>query len=63
MDAGIVDRIHILVAPMIMGSGIQGLSLSPISSLDQALRPETRVHVLDGGDVLFDCDLRHQRRG
>jgi hypothetical protein len=27
------------------------------------LRPETRVHVLDGGDVLFDCDLRHQRRG
>ena len=63
VDAGIVDRIHILVAPMIMGSGIQGLSLSPISSLDQALRPETRVHVLDGGDVLFDCELRHQRRG
>lgn len=63
IDAGIVDRIHILVAPMILGSGIQGLSLSPISNLNQALRPETLVHVLDGGDVLFDCDLRHQRRG
>ncbi len=63
VDAGIVDRIHILVAPMILGSGIPGLSLSPINNLDQALRPETMVHVLDGGDVLFDCDLRHQRRG
>jgi diaminohydroxyphosphoribosylaminopyrimidine deaminase / 5-amino-6-(5-phosphoribosylamino)uracil reductase len=63
VDSGIVDRIHILVAPMILGSGIRGLSLSPISNLKQALRPETRVHVLDGGDVLFDCDLRHQRRG
>jgi diaminohydroxyphosphoribosylaminopyrimidine deaminase / 5-amino-6-(5-phosphoribosylamino)uracil reductase len=63
VDAGIVDRIHILVAPLILGSGIQGLSLAPISSLDQALRPETLVHVLDGGDVLFDCDLRRQRRG
>jgi riboflavin biosynthesis pyrimidine reductase len=63
IDAGVVDRIHILVAPVILGSGIPGLSLAPIGSLDEALRPETRVHVLDGGDVLFDCDLRHQRRG
>ena len=63
IDTRMVDRIHILVAPVILGSGIQGLSLAPIGGLDEALRPETRVHVLDGGDVLFDCDLRHQRRG
>ncbi len=61
--AGSVDRLHILVAPMILGSGISGLSLPPIDSLNDALRPSTSVHVLDGGDVLFDCDLRHQRRG
>ncbi|HML30088.1 MAG TPA: RibD family protein [Hyphomicrobium sp.] len=61
--AGMVDRLHILVAPMILGSGIQGLSLPPIGDLAEALRPETKAHVLDGGDVLFDCDLRHQRRG
>lgn len=61
--AGMIDRLHILVAPMILGSGIQGLSLPPIGNLAEALRPETAVHVLDGGDVLFDCDLRHQRRG
>jgi diaminohydroxyphosphoribosylaminopyrimidine deaminase/5-amino-6-(5-phosphoribosylamino)uracil reductase len=63
VDAGVVDRIHVLVAPLILGSGVLGLSLSPIGNLSQAMRPETLVHVLDGGDVLFDCDLRHQRRG
>lgn len=63
INAGMVDRIHILVAPLILGSGIPGLSLIPIGSIDQAIRPETAVHVLDGGDVLFDCDLRQQRRG
>lgn len=63
INAGMVDRIHILAAPLILGSGIPGLSLLPINSVDEALRPETAVHVLDGGDVLFDCDLRHQRRG
>ena len=63
IDAGAVDRLHILLAPLILGSGIPGLSLSPIGSVGEAIRPETSVHVLDGGDVLFDCDLRHQRRG
>ena len=63
INAGIVDRIHILAAPLILGSGIPGLSLMPVDSVNEAIRPETTVHVLDGGDVLFDCDLRHQRRG
>ena len=63
IGSGAVDRLHLLVAPMILGSGVPGLTLSPIGNLDQALRPETRVHILDGGDVLFDCDLRHERRG
>ncbi len=61
--AGMVDRMHVLVAPLLLGSGIPGLSLPPIGSVGKAIRPETSVHVLDGGDVLFDCDLRHQRRG
>ncbi len=40
------------------GSGKTGLSLAPIARLDEARRPATQVHVLDDGDVLFDCDLR-----
>lgn len=58
IDAGAVDRLHVLVAPMLMGSGKTGLELSPIACLADALRPSTRVHVLADGDVLFDCDMR-----
>lgn len=63
LDAGAVDRLHVLVAPVILGSGKPGLSLEPIQSLSQALRPATEVHVLPDGDVLFDCDLRNQQKG
>ncbi len=62
IDADAVDRLHVLVAPVILGSGISGLSLLPIRGLEEARRPLTRVHVLDGGDVVFDCDLRQQQR-
>lgn len=58
IDAGVVDRLHVLVAPMIIGSGKMGLELAPIARLADARRPLTRVHVLADGDVLFDCDLR-----
>ncbi len=61
IDAGCVDRLHVLVAPMIIGSGKSGLDLKPIATLDRALRPVTQVYVLDDGDVLFDCDLRRNQ--
>lgn len=61
IDAQAIDRLHVLVAPMIIGSGKTGLDLSPINRLDRALRPPTSVHVLDDGDVLFDCDLAATR--
>jgi riboflavin-specific deaminase-like protein len=63
IDAEAVDRLHVLVAPMILGSGKTGLSLAPIASLSEALRPKAQVHILDDGDVLFDCDLRRVRQG
>lgn len=58
IDAKAVDRLHVLVAPMLIGSGKSGLTLAPIARLGEALRPRTRVHVLADGDVLFDCNLR-----
>ena len=58
IDAGVVDRLHVLVAPVILGSGKPGLSLAPIARLTEARRPRTSVYVLDDGDVLFDCDLK-----
>ncbi|MDX2289424.1 MAG: RibD family protein [Hyphomicrobiaceae bacterium] len=58
IDAGVVDRLHVLVAPLIIGSGTTGLALRPDGRLAAARRPATTVHVLADGDVLFDCDLR-----
>lgn len=58
VEAGALDRLHVLVAPLLIGSGMPGLSLRPIVGLDEALRPRSRAYLLDDGDVLFDCDLR-----
>jgi diaminohydroxyphosphoribosylaminopyrimidine deaminase / 5-amino-6-(5-phosphoribosylamino)uracil reductase len=58
IEAGVLDRLHVLVAPLILGSGKPGLELSPVACLADALRPKTRSYQLAGGDVLFDCDMR-----
>jgi riboflavin-specific deaminase-like protein len=58
IEAGAVDRLHVLVAPLILGSGKPGLVFSSPASLACALRPKTRSYQLAGGDVLFDCDMR-----
>jgi diaminohydroxyphosphoribosylaminopyrimidine deaminase/5-amino-6-(5-phosphoribosylamino)uracil reductase len=60
LAAGCLDRLHVVVAPIILGDGPSGFSLGPIDRLDQALRPPTRIHPLDG-EVLFDCDLSARR--
>lgn len=56
LTAGCLDRLHVLVAPIILGTGQAGLALAPIERVDHALRPSTRAYSL-GDDVLFDCDL------
>jgi diaminohydroxyphosphoribosylaminopyrimidine deaminase/5-amino-6-(5-phosphoribosylamino)uracil reductase len=55
--AGVVDRLHVTVAPLIVGSGRPALTLDPIDTLDQALRPRCR-HFHLGEDILFDLELR-----
>ncbi len=57
LQAGLVDRLHVTVAPLLIGSGRSALTLDPIESLDQALRPPCR-HFRLGDDILFDLDLR-----
>jgi diaminohydroxyphosphoribosylaminopyrimidine deaminase/5-amino-6-(5-phosphoribosylamino)uracil reductase len=58
--AGCLDRLHVVVAPVIIGGGRTGLTLPPIARADQALRAPTNVHRL-GDEALFDCDLSAQR--
>ena len=57
LQAGLLDRLHLTVAPLLIGSGRPSITLAPIVSLDEALRPGCRRFML-GDDVLFDLDLR-----
>ena len=55
-----LDRLHVVVAPIILGAGRPSLTLPPIERVDEAVQAPMRVHIL-GGDVLLDCDLGAQR--
>ena len=57
LEAGLLDRLQVSIAPLIIGSGPQGLtSLTPVDKLKDALRPETRVFGM-GSDIVFDCAM------
>ena len=58
--AGCLDRLHVVVAPMMLGAGPSGVTLKPIARADEALRVPMQGHLL-GEEVLLDCDLTAQR--
>jgi riboflavin biosynthesis pyrimidine reductase len=60
LAAGCLDRLHVVVSPIIIGSGRESVILPEIKSIGHALRPPIRVHLIDD-EVLFDCDLSAQR--
>jgi len=60
LAAGCLDRLHILIAPIILGAGRSSLTLPPVERIEQAVRAPMRAHIL-GADVLLDCDLSAQR--
>jgi diaminohydroxyphosphoribosylaminopyrimidine deaminase / 5-amino-6-(5-phosphoribosylamino)uracil reductase len=60
LSAGCLDRLHVVVAPIILGSGRSSLILDPIERADQAMRPTAIAYPI-GEEVLFDCDLSPQR--
>jgi diaminohydroxyphosphoribosylaminopyrimidine deaminase / 5-amino-6-(5-phosphoribosylamino)uracil reductase len=60
LAARCLDRLHILVAPLILGCGRPSLTLPAIERIDQAMRAPIRPHIL-GTDILLDCDLSAQR--
>lgn len=56
LAASCVDRLHLVVAPLLVGQGRPSLSVPLGSTLTACPRPPTRVIPL-GADWLFDCDL------
>lgn len=57
LEQGLLDRLQIAIAPLIIGSGRMGISLPPLRDLAKGLRPGCRRYVM-GEDMLFDCWLR-----
>ncbi|MDM0039006.1 RibD family protein [Variovorax sp. J22G21] len=52
-----LDRLHLILAPVLIGGGQRGLTVQPATAMRDALRPPARTFAL-GGDVLWDLDLR-----
>jgi riboflavin biosynthesis pyrimidine reductase len=60
MDASALDELHLMLAPIVLGSGKTGLNLAPIAGLDQALRPRVRTMRFDDGDMLCVCEFERR---
>jgi riboflavin-specific deaminase-like protein len=57
LEAGLLDRLQIAIAPLVTGNGRPGIRLPARATIADCLQPAHRVFSM-GGDVLFDCDLR-----
>jgi riboflavin-specific deaminase-like protein len=57
VEANLLDRLQMAIAPLIIGEGRPAIRLAPPASLGECHRPGYRVFRM-GGDILFDCDLR-----
>jgi len=60
LAARCLDRLHVVIAPIIIGAGPSSVSLPPIARVADALRAPMRAHAL-GEELLLDCDLSAQR--
>jgi diaminohydroxyphosphoribosylaminopyrimidine deaminase / 5-amino-6-(5-phosphoribosylamino)uracil reductase len=62
LAAGALDRLHLTIAPLLIGSGIPAFTLPETPTLTGALRFEWSVHRI-GGDLLVDIPLSRARPG
>jgi len=59
LEAGLLDRLHLIIAPVIIGAGRRGLQHPGPARMADCLRPRTRRLAL-GDDMLWDLELRLQ---
>ncbi len=62
LQADLLDRLQMAIAPLIIGNGRPAIRLPPRDTLGECRRPRYRVFRM-GGDVFFDCDLRDLGEG
>ena len=56
LQASVLNRLQVTVAPILIGDGIPGIAVREITDLSDALRPPCRT-VSFGQDVMFDFDM------
>ena len=56
LEANLLDRLHLAIAPVLIGEGRPAIRLTARDRLRDCARPRYRVFRM-GGDVLFDYDL------
>jgi diaminohydroxyphosphoribosylaminopyrimidine deaminase/5-amino-6-(5-phosphoribosylamino)uracil reductase len=56
LEANLLDRLHVTIAPLIIGDGRPAIRLLARAVLGDCHRPKYRVFRM-GGDVLFDCEF------
>jgi len=57
LAAGCLDRLHVIVAPIILGSGRPGFALPPITRVAEAVSVASMRSFPLGEEVLLDCAL------
>ena len=60
LEADLLDRLHMAIAPVIIGDGRPAIRVPARMALRDCRRPRYRVFRM-GGDVLFDCEINTQR--
>ena len=56
LAAGALDRLHVTVAPLVMGGGVPAFPLPPVERLDEGRRFAWTAHRI-GADILLDIPL------
>jgi riboflavin-specific deaminase-like protein len=56
LEANLLDRLHVAIAPLFIGDGRPAIRLEPRAALGDCHRPRYRVFRM-GSDLLFDCSF------